>query len=122
MNKFLLAATAALMAVGTTAPVAAAVNARQLNQQRLIDAGERSGKLTPREVARLRAEQRAIERKQAQLKAHGGYSVRDQRIIHGLQDTAERHIRMAKQNGHRAPSKKVLGTRNGGEVVSSDNF
>lgn len=111
MNKLILAATAALMAVGTALPAAAAVNARQLDQQRRIDAGARSGKLTPREVRTLKAEQRAIERRKAQLKLDGRYSSSDKRQIAAMQDRAEAHIVGQKRDGQRAPSKRVLGAK-----------
>ncbi len=112
MKRIFIAATAALMAVGAAAPLAAAsINAKQVDQRRLIDAGERSGKLTAREVRTLRAEQDAIEREKDRLKADGTYSKRDKRIIHARQDAAERHIKGSKSNGRRAPSQKILGAK-----------
>jgi hypothetical protein len=45
MNKFILALSTIGIALTTVAPAHAAINFRQLNQQRLIDAGLRSGKL-----------------------------------------------------------------------------
>lgn len=110
MNRLMLAATAALMAIGTTAPAAAAVNARQIDQQRLIDAGARSGKLTPREVRTLKAEQRAIQRQKNRF-ARDGYSRSEKRRIHAMQDVAEANIKGQKRDGQRAPSQRVLGAK-----------
>ena len=102
MNKTVTAIIAALSLAAVAAPAAAAVNARQLNQMRNIDAGVRSGKLTPREAATLRAEQRMIENTKHRLKAHNGYGNRDERRIHAMQDAAARHIDRLKFNGRRA--------------------
>ena len=87
MNKTFYAL--ALMSLAATLPVSvsAAVNARQIDQQRRIDAGKRSGKLTERERLRLKAEQRSIVRMQHRMKAR--------------QRAAERNIYRAKHNAHR---------------------
>lgn len=111
MNRLILAATAAVMTFGVAMPALASINAKQIEQRRQIDAGARSGKLTPREVARLRNEQRMIELDKAKRKARGGYSKADANAIHAMQDAADTHIRMAKANRHRAPSKRVLGAK-----------
>ena len=103
MNRF-LAATAAAMALATlAAPASAAVNARQLNQYRNIDAGLRSGKLTRAEVTTLRAEQHAIERAAERFKFSGRtYTDREKAKIHAMQDAAARHIDRLKHNARRA--------------------
>ena len=62
MNKFFLAATATVMAIGVAMPVAAAINARQIGQRNSIDAGVRTGKLTAHEARILRQEQDLITR------------------------------------------------------------
>lgn len=103
MNKTFYAL--ALMSLAATLPVSvsAAVNARQIDQQRRIDAGKRSGKLTEQERLRLKAEQRSIVRMQHRMKArHGGdLTARDERILHARQRAAERNIYRAKHNAHR---------------------
>ena len=87
----------------TTFPATAAVNVRQLDQQRRIDAGKRSGKLTENERLQLKAEQRSIVRLQHRMKArHGGeLTRRDEQILHARQRAAEQHIHHAKHNAHR---------------------
>lgn len=103
MNKLIITLTAGLMAVGTAVPATAAVNVRQLNQDRRIDAGVRSGKLSAHEAAHLRSEQRLIERQKAAMKArHGGkLTAHDKRVVKERQDAANRHILHLKSNGQR---------------------
>lgn len=100
------------LAIGTTALAGAAqaqgpVNARQLNQERRIDAGERSGKLTPTEAARLKAQQDSIKRYEDQLRAaHGGkLTEHDKMLVHARQDAANAQILKKKDNARKAPSK-----------------
>jgi len=99
-----------LAAIGTTAIAAGPVNVRQANQERRIDAGHRSGKLTRAEEARLDSEQRSIKRLEAQLKArHGGrLTAADKRLIHARQETANRHILAQKQDRQRGANKLKL--------------
>lgn len=103
IQALVLGAMALGMTGGMTASAGAQVNVRQLNQERRIDAGARSGKLTRYEARRLRGEQHAIERRKAQLKArHGGHMTRrDKREVHMLQDRANRHILNQKRDGQR---------------------
>ena len=98
MNRIILAAVAALSVAAVAAPATAAINARGLNHDRLIDAGVRSGKLTPAEARTLRAEQNAIERQKRRFERDGNYSRREKAIIHDQQDAAGRHIDRLKAN------------------------
>lgn len=109
MNKFLLAATAAVMAVGVALPAVAAINARQINQRRQIDAGVRSGKLTAHEARVLRQEQDLITRSKLHTKDRkGGHlTAMDKKRVHDMQDAAARHIDRLKHNGRRG-TKHVL--------------
>jgi len=103
MNRTLTAIIAGLALTAVAAPASAAINARQLNQQRNIDAGLRSGKLTRHEAMRLKSEQRLIARQKAHMKArNGGHLTASQkRMIHQRQDAANRHILRLKHNGAR---------------------
>lgn len=101
MNKTLTAIVAALSLAAVAAPAGAAINARGLNHDRLIDAGERSGKLTRAEARTLRAEQNAIERKKRRFERDGNYTRREKAIIHDQQEAAARHIDRLKANGRR---------------------
>ncbi len=103
MNRFFAAAIAALSIGALAAPAVAATNARQLNQQRNIDAGLRSGKLTRAEANRLRAEQRMIERTASRLEASGGrYTAAEKRRVHAMQDVAGANIDRLKHNRRRS--------------------
>ncbi len=109
MNRFLLAATAALMAVGTAMPAVAAVNARQVAQRTSIDAGVRSGRISGHEARVLRQEQNLITRAKLRMKARNGghLSAADNKKIHDMQDAAARHIDRFKHNRVRG-TKHVL--------------
>ncbi len=100
MMKTLYAAAGALALFAVATPSVAAVNLRQLNQERRIDAGVRSGKLTRHEARKLKSEQRIIARQKAAAKArHGGRLTRaDKARIHAHQDAANRHIKRLKHN------------------------
>ena len=110
MRNTLIAALAATLAVTAVAPLAAQVNVRQANQQRRIDAGHRSGKLSPAEYARLKAQQRSIQRLTARLRAqHGGKLTRaDKRMIHDRQAEADRAITHQKHDRQRGRNRLKL--------------
>jgi len=110
MHIFRTALLAGLVAMGTTAIAQSPVNVRQANQERRIDAGHRSGKLTRAEEARLKAEQRSIARLERQLKArHGGrLTAADKRLIHRRQEAANRHILAQKYDTQRGRNKLKL--------------
>ena len=103
MRKMMMALVLGAVTLGGTAAVAGPVNVRQVNQERRIDAGHRSGKLTTREAAQLRAEQRAIQRYTARQRArHGGHlTAADKRTIHAMQARANRHILAQKRDRQR---------------------
>lgn len=100
MKSTIIALAIGSLAIGGTALAEKPVNARQLNQERRIDAGVRSGKLTHAEATRLKAQQASISRYAAQLRAsHGGkLSAYDERLIHSRQDAANAAILKKKDN------------------------
>ena len=108
MNRILIALAAVATVAASSVPAAAAVNARQFNQERNIDAGVRSGKLTQREARALRAEVRAIERNKRAYTRDGHYSNREKARIHAQQDALAHKIDRMKANGRRGPGKKIL--------------
>ena len=93
----------AALALGATAEAARPANLRQLNQERRIDAGVRSGKLTRAEANRLKAEQRSIAQLRVTRKArHGGQlTSADKRTIERRQEAANAHILGQKNDGQR---------------------
>jgi hypothetical protein len=110
MKKTNVAIALGAFAFATIAPAAGPVNARQINQERRIDAGKRSGKLTRAESAQLKAEQRAIAREEDRMRArnHGKLSARDKQILRARQEAANRHILNQKHDAQRGPNKLKL--------------
>ena len=107
MKTIIIAAALGTLGLAGIAAAAPIVNVRQANQERRIDAGTRSGKLTHAEAARLKSEQRAIALQQKRLRArHGGHlTARDKRTIHARQEAANGHILKQKGNARRGPNK-----------------
>jgi hypothetical protein len=105
-----LIAFALTASIFSSAPSAAAVNVNQLDQQRRIDAGNRSGKLSNAETSQLKAEQRSIVRQEAQMRArHGGtLTAHDRKIIHARQAKADTHILALKANRARGKNHLAL--------------
>ena len=98
MRKMILIAALAAVTVPATAFADVGIDARQANQQRQIDAGKRSGKLTRAERDVLTAEQHTIKREEGRLRARGGFHNRDQAVIQRLLDRAQAHIDRLKNN------------------------
>jgi predicted transglutaminase-like cysteine proteinase len=103
MKTIITGLVAAALCLGTATAASAAINAQQVNQQRLIDAGYRSGKLTYAERARLRTQQRAITTQEATMRArhNGRLTERDKRTLHRLQRQAGRDIQREKYDRQR---------------------
>lgn len=103
MKKTIIALALGALTLAGAAPAQLATKARELNQERRIDAGQRSGKLTHAEAGRLDREQQSIKRYEAQLKArHGGKLTKhDKMLIKQRQNAANRHILQKKHNGMR---------------------
>jgi hypothetical protein len=102
MRKIIILLALGAIAVPATAFADVGIDIRQSNQQRQIDAGKRSGKLTRRERDVLTIEQRSIKREEGRLRARGGFGNRDQAYILGLLDRAQRHIDRLKNNRERS--------------------
>lgn len=110
MKRTLLAIMLGGLIVPTVAMAAAPVNVRQLNQERRIDAGLRSGKLTRAEAERLRAQQASIRAEVSVMrKRHPhGLTEADKRRLTALQDQADRGIIRQKDDAQRGPNKLKL--------------
>jgi hypothetical protein len=94
--------------IGSSAAMAApTVNVRQLNQERRIDAGLRSGKLTQGEAGHLRAQQASIRAEVSRMRAKHphGLTESDKRRLTALQDEADRAILHQKDDAQRGPNK-----------------
>ena len=98
MRKIVIALALGATALPATAFADLGIDVRQANQQRQIDAGKRSGKLTRRERDILTAEQRAIKREEGRLRARGGFNDRDKAVIARMLDRSAAHITRLKNN------------------------
>jgi hypothetical protein len=103
MNKMTIMAAFAVSAIASPVFAAGPINVRQLDQERLIDAAARTGKLTRAEENMLNADQRSIRRLENRMRArHGGHLTRsDLRILHARQDQAQRNLRREKNDRQR---------------------
>lgn len=95
--------TIAIAVFGVTMSTAASANIkidlRQANQQRLIDAGKRSGKLSVGERNRLTAEQKRIKALENRYARSGGeFTKAEEAQINRLLDQSKRDITRAKHN------------------------
>lgn len=86
-------ALSGLFLMGTLAFVeAGTINQRERNQQRRIDQGIRSGQLTRHEARSLEREQAHIHRDEARAKADGVFTPRERARIQAEQNRASRDI------------------------------
>ncbi|MBE7219920.1 MAG: hypothetical protein INR64_15730 [Caulobacteraceae bacterium] len=94
----LVAAAASLLAATAAS---AQVNARQDEQQRRIDNGVASGRLTPGEAAHDERQQGRIARTEDRMRArNGGPLTANQKArLNARQNAASAHIRETKHNG-----------------------
>ena len=68
------------------------IDKREANQERRIEAGEKSGALTPREAARLEKGQARIDKMEKKATADGKVSAKERRRIEHAQDQQSRRI------------------------------
>ncbi|MEM9821156.1 MAG: hypothetical protein AAF985_08800 [Bacteroidota bacterium] len=74
------------------------VKDRQINQQKRIHQGVKSGELTKRETIRLQQQQASVQRTKKRAKADGVVTKRERAVIHKKQNKANKNIRRAKHN------------------------
>jgi gas vesicle protein len=110
MKRILIALAIGTLIGSGAATAAAPVNVRQLNQERRIDAGLRSGKLTRTEADRLRMQQASIRAEVARMRARHphGLTEGDKRRLTAMQDQADRAILHQKDDAQRGPNKLKL--------------
>ena len=89
-----LAVTTSAMA-GTETP---RVDQRQLNQEKRIEQGVDSGRLTPVEANRLEAQQNRIENAESRMKSDGVVTRGERLRLAHRQNKASRHIYRKKHN------------------------
>jgi hypothetical protein len=100
--KLVTAAVSLLIAVAAVAqPATPVVTERQANQQARIAEGVQSGELAKGEVARLRAEQRALRAEKRMVKADGVVTTDERAQLAHDQKAASRHIRKQKHDARK---------------------
>jgi hypothetical protein len=104
MRKTSVILAALTLGIGTAAMADVGIDLRQADQQRQIDAGKRSGKLSLSERQILTNEQRAIKRQEARYRdSRPGFTNREQGAIMAMLDRAQAHIDRLKRNRRRGP-------------------
>ncbi|WP_076068903.1 hypothetical protein [Sphingomonas montana] len=102
MKILLMLAALGLTTVAAAAPADAQVNRRQYSQERRIDQGIRSGRITPREAARLQRNQGRINGAEQRMRASGGrLTYRERQRLDNRQDRASGRIYRQKNNRRR---------------------
>jgi hypothetical protein len=107
MGALVIAAGGAAMAqpAAPAAPgnptVTPRIDQREVNQEKRIQQGVKSGELTQRETSRLQGEQARIERTEARAKADGKMTPKEREHITQMQDRASRDIHREKHDAQR---------------------
>jgi uncharacterized membrane protein YebE (DUF533 family) len=74
------------------------IDQRQANQERRIQAGEKSGQLTPREAARLEKGQARVQKMEDKAVADGKVTAKERARIEKAQDRESRRIAREKHD------------------------
>jgi cytochrome c556 len=103
MTRFFGMITAAILLAGLTAGAAQAqkrtINQRQSNQKSRIKQGVRSGELTRKEAAHVRAQSATLAAKEAKYRASGGKLTQaERRKLDRKQDRLSRRIHKQKHD------------------------
>ncbi len=98
MKKVFLIATSLLIA-GTAAASAHSIDGTQYRQDKRIEHGRQTGKITWREGLKLRAEQKKISKKEKQFRADGYLSKSEHRKLRHMQKKASKHIAHESHDG-----------------------
>ena len=85
--------------IGTTQAQTPVVKKRQVNQQKRIVQGVRTGELTKAEVIALEKQQRNINRTKKLAKSDGVVTKKEKAIIHHKQNRASANVYRKKHNG-----------------------
>jgi hypothetical protein len=101
MKKSLIVAAVTLLVFAGAASAHAPIDVRQHRQHDRIAQGVASGSLTPREAARLAAEQRAIRHEERAYRADGHLSRWERADLQRDLGRASRHIYRERHDGQR---------------------
>ena len=80
------------------------VTKRQVNQQKRIRQGAKSGELTKKETVRLQRQQRRVRKHKRATKADGKVTRRERASVHMHQNKASRNIRRQKNDRQKRKS------------------
>ncbi len=83
---------------GVAQTVAPNIKVRQINQQKRIKAGVKSGELTRKETVKLQRQQLQVQRTKKRAKADGVVTKRERSQIHRQQAKASKSVYRAKHN------------------------
>lgn len=97
MGALVIAAGGAALAQ----PATPRIDQREVNQEKRIQQGVKSGELTPRETTRLQAEQGRIQKAETMAKADGKVTPKERERIEHMQNHASRDIAREKHDGQR---------------------
>jgi hypothetical protein len=98
MRRIIPACAAVILLAGVSPTVAGEIQEREEHQERRIEKGERSGRLTPKEANRLENEQQTIEEERQRALEDGKITHGERREIRHDQKKANRDIRKKKHN------------------------
>ncbi|MBS1766959.1 MAG: hypothetical protein JST05_06095 [Acidobacteria bacterium] len=93
-----LFAATALVAQTPTQKREAHETQRDINQQKRIEQGEKSGQLTPKEAGRLERQEGRIDRAEAKADANGHVSKKEAAHINRMQNRESRRIHRQKHD------------------------
>ena len=95
-----------VLSFGTVAVAASAdtpnIDKRQINQEKRIQDGVKSGQLTPEEAAKLEKQQQRIQKTEDAAKADGKVTAQERKRLHKMQDNADNAIYRKKHNKRKA--------------------
>ncbi len=101
-NLFVIAAFAtlstAVSAQTATIPSTQRIDAREVNQQKRIANGVKTGSLTPGETAKLEKQQQRIDKVEAKDKAKGPMTNGERKHLDKMQNNASKNIHAKKHN------------------------
>ncbi len=118
LSAFFLCSAAGSAFAGPRQKVGKAhTNARQHRQEHRIRKGVESGELTKKEAARLKAEQKAVNKMEEEALEDGHLSKKEKKHLQRAQNAASRDIYRQKHDEQQRPEAKP----SGGEETSSDS-
>ncbi len=102
LKSLALGATLAVASIGAFAQATPRVDAREVKQEKRIDAGVASGQLSPTEAKRLDKQQGRIDNAEANAKADGKVTPAERRALKRKQDRASANIAKQKHDAQTA--------------------